>query len=69
MEALITGHQVKLLLYNTQATSRTTQRVQDLAREAGIPVVGVTETPPPEYPTYQSWQLAQARAILQALGG
>ena len=34
-----------------------------------IPVVGVTETMPPSYRSYQAWQLAQARALLHALGG
>ena len=63
------GRQVKLLLYNAQATSPTTQTVQDLAKGAGIPVIAVTETLPPEYATYQAWQLAQVQAILTALGG
>ena len=49
--------------------SAVTQHVQALARQAGIPVVGVTETMPPSYRSYQAWQLAQAEAILHALGG
>jgi zinc/manganese transport system substrate-binding protein len=43
--------------------------VQALARQSRIPVVGVTETMPPWYRSYQAWQLAQAEAILLALGG
>jgi hypothetical protein len=31
--------------------------------------VAVTETLPSPYRTYQAWQLAQAKAILHALGG
>jgi zinc/manganese transport system substrate-binding protein len=69
MKALMQRHQVKLLLYNAQATSPTTQTVQDLAKAAGVPVIAVTETLPPEYATYQAWQLAQVQAILAALGG
>jgi zinc/manganese transport system substrate-binding protein len=69
MDGLLTGHEVRVLLYNAQVVSAVTQHVQALARKAGIPVVGVTETMPPSYRSYQAWQLAQAEAILHALGG
>ncbi len=69
MNGLLTGHKVRVLLYNAQAVSPVTQHVRLLARQAGIPVVAVTETMPPGYRTYQAWQLAQARAVLRALGG
>lgn len=68
MNALISGRSVKLLLYNSQATSPVTQRVQALAEASGVPVVGVTETLPTTELSYQSWQLHQAQAILAALG-
>ncbi len=69
MNNLITNHQIKVLLYNAQATSPTTQALRDLAGQAGVPVVGVTETIPSNEATYQSWQLDQAKALLTALGG
>ena len=69
MNDLMTGHQVKVLLYNAQATSRVTENVRDLARRNGIPIVGVTETLPKNEPDYQSWQLHQGQALLAALGG
>ena len=69
MSALLTGHKVRLLLYNLQTVSAVTQHVRSLAQQAGVPVVGVSETLPPSDPTYQAWQLRQARAILRALGG
>ncbi len=69
MDSLMTNHGVKVLLYNAQATSTVTQHVRDLANQAGIPVVGVTETLPPGEHDYQSWQLDQAKALLTALGG
>jgi zinc/manganese transport system substrate-binding protein len=69
MYQLLTGHRVRVLLYNAQAASPVTQHVRALARQAHIPVVAVTETMPPAYRTYQAWQLAQARALLLALGG
>lgn len=69
MNSLMTDHTVRVLLYNAQATSAVTQHVRDLAGQAGIPVVGVTETLPANQKTYQSWQLDQAKALLAALGG
>jgi zinc/manganese transport system substrate-binding protein len=68
MFQLITGHKAKVLLYNAQATSPVTQQVRALARQSGVPVVPVTETLPPSFRTYQAWQLAQATALLDALG-
>ena len=69
MYQLITGHNARLLLYNAQVTSPVTQHVKTLARQAGVPVVPVYETMPPQYRSYQAWQLAQATALLDALGG
>jgi zinc/manganese transport system substrate-binding protein len=69
MDGLFTGHRVKVLLYNDQVVSAVTQQVRALARSCHIPVVGVTETMPPAYRSYQAWQLAQAEAIRRALGG
>jgi zinc/manganese transport system substrate-binding protein len=69
MDGLFTGHKVKVLLYNAQVVSPVTQQVAALARRARIPVVGVTETMPPSASSYQAWQLAQAEALLRALGG
>ncbi|MGP0024904.1 MAG: metal ABC transporter solute-binding protein, Zn/Mn family [Streptosporangiaceae bacterium] len=69
MDGLLTHHRVKVLLYNAQVVSAATQHVRALARQSRIPVVGVTETMPPSYRSYQAWQLAQAEAILRALGG
>jgi zinc/manganese transport system substrate-binding protein len=69
MDDLVTGHRIRVLLYNAQATSPVTQRVQDLARRAGIAIVPVTETLPESEPSYQAWQQHQLQALLTALGG
>ncbi len=69
VDDLISRRAVRVLVYNAQATSSTTQRVQQQAIAAHIPVVTVTETMPKTAPSYQAWQLAQARALLGALGG
>jgi zinc/manganese transport system substrate-binding protein len=68
MDALLTGGQVRVLLYNSQATSPITERLLQLASQSQIPVVPVTETLPPGK-TFQDWQLGQIRALATALGG
>jgi zinc/manganese transport system substrate-binding protein len=55
-----------VLLYNSQAVSPITARVRAAAQQAGIPVVGVTETLPPNL-AFQQWQLAQVRSLQRAL--
>ena len=65
---LFTGKQVRVLVYNSQVTSPTTRRMQDLAVANGIAVVGVSETIPATYPTYQDWQLGQLDDLARALG-
>jgi zinc/manganese transport system substrate-binding protein len=64
---LFTQKLVKVLLYNSQVTSPTTSQIHDLAAQQGIPIVGVAETIPPSFQTYQDWQLDQLAALEQAL--
>jgi zinc/manganese transport system substrate-binding protein len=66
MDALISGHKIRVLLYNSQTVTPITERARTAAVRAGIPVVGVRETLPPQR-TFQQWQLAQARALFRAL--
>lgn len=66
MDALVTQHKIRVLLYNSQTVTPITARVRTAALRAGIPVVGVTETLPPRR-TFQQWQLAQTRALYRAL--
>lgn len=65
-EADLKAHRVRALLYNSQATGPTAQRMVRLAKQANIPVVGITETEPAGT-TYQSWMLAQLDALDAAL--
>jgi zinc/manganese transport system substrate-binding protein len=69
MDNLMTNRGVRVLLYNAQTTSPVTQHVRDLAKAAGISVIGVTETMPAGEKTYQSWQLDQVQALEKALSG
>jgi zinc/manganese transport system substrate-binding protein len=65
---LLTGHKVKVLLYNSQATSPVTETIKSLAGQSGIGVVGVSETMPAGV-DYVDWQLAQLNALESAIGG
>jgi zinc/manganese transport system substrate-binding protein len=64
--ALFSGHKVKAFLYNQQVTDTLTQSFLRQAREHGIPVVSVYETMPAGF-TYQSWMLAEVRALRSAV--
>jgi zinc/manganese transport system substrate-binding protein len=65
--ALFTGHGVKVFVYNQQVTDPLTDAFLAVARQNGIPVVGVYETMPTGY-TYQSWMLAEVAALRKAIG-
>ena len=64
---LLTGRKVKALLYNSQVTSPLTTDIHDLAVASSVAVVGVAETIPPQYKTYQEWMLAQLAELETAL--
>lgn len=59
-------HQVKLLVYNSQASDPIAARMEKLAKASHIPVVGATETEPPGK-TYQAWLLSELDAVDRAL--
>jgi zinc/manganese transport system substrate-binding protein len=58
---------VKVLFYNSQTTSALTERMRTIAANAGVPIVGVTETEP-QGMTYQQWMASQLDALGHALG-
>ena len=61
-------HKVRVLFYNKQASNKIVQHLVELARAAKIPVVGVTETAPPDM-SYQDWMLTQLNDTERALAG
>ncbi len=67
MRALLTNHDINVLLYNVQTVTPVTAQMRDLAKQHGIPVVGVSETMPRTARTYQQWQQAQLSDLLHAL--
>jgi len=60
------SHAVKLLIYNSQATDPTADRMKEIATQAGVPVVGATETEPAGM-NYQAWMSAELAAVDRAL--
>jgi zinc/manganese transport system substrate-binding protein len=58
--------QVRLLVYNSQASDPVAERMQKLAKTLRIPVVGATETEPVGK-NYQTWIASELDAIDRAL--
>ena len=59
---------VKVLLFNSQTSAGLTEKMRSLAKESGVPVVGVTETEP-EGKKYQDWMLSELNALETGLSG
>jgi zinc/manganese transport system substrate-binding protein len=64
---LLAERKVGAFVYNVQVTDPLTQSLMTLAKANGIPVVGVYETMPQPGFTYQSWMLAEATALKNAI--
>ncbi len=67
--SLLTRHEVTVLVYNRQVTDSLTESFVSLARAEHIPVMGVYETMPEPGYHYQSWMLAEVRALRAAVAG
>lgn len=65
---LFSEQRVKALIYNEQTTGSITEQVKKAAEDAGIPVVGVTETLP-QGDDYVSWMAHNIDAITSAVAG
>ena len=68
-EALLQSGGVDVLIYNTQTEGCVPEQLRSAAEEAGVPVVEVTESVPDDEGSFVDWQLAQLRALSEALGG
>jgi zinc/manganese transport system substrate-binding protein len=65
-ESDLKTHKVRMLFYNKQASDKIVQHIVSLARTDNIPVVGVTETCPPNL-SYQNWMLSELNNTETAL--
>ena len=61
-------HKVRVLFYNKQAPTELVEHLIAIAHDAGIPVVGITETAPAGV-AYQDWMLQQLDETQRALTG
>ncbi len=66
-ENQISGRQMRVLVYNSQTTTRITGNVKAMAASAGIPVVAMTETLSPPGDSFERWQLRELSALSDAL--
>jgi zinc/manganese transport system substrate-binding protein len=60
-------HLIRVWIFNSQNVTPDVQRVNHLARAAGIPIATVTETLSPASDSFEQWQVAELRAIERAL--
>ncbi|MEW5812588.1 MAG: zinc ABC transporter substrate-binding protein [Actinomycetota bacterium] len=59
---------VDVLIYNTQTEGSVPEQIRAAAEKAGVPVVDVTETVPPNTESFQTWQVGQLTSLAKALG-
>lgn len=62
-EKSLTSKTAKMLFYNSQVSDPTTDRLKKIAQQAGIPIVGVTETQPLERKDYVDWMLHELNEV------
>ena len=67
IDAQITGHQIKVYVYNSQNSTPDVARQVEEANKAAIPVTTVTETLSPAGASFQDWQSTQLQALQTAL--
>ncbi|WJV62706.1 zinc ABC transporter substrate-binding protein [Pectobacteriaceae bacterium CE70] len=64
---LFSSHKLKAFVYNQQVTDPLTASFLSLAKKNHVPVVGVYETMPTPGYTYQSWMMAETKALRRAV--
>ena len=63
----ITAHQIKVWVYNSQNATPEIQRLNTMARAAGVPITTITETLSPASDSFEQWQVAELNRLLEAL--
>ncbi|MFA6267412.1 MAG: zinc ABC transporter substrate-binding protein [Pseudolabrys sp.] len=62
------NHKVKVMIYNKQVSEKLTERLLSIAKDAKVPVVGVTETQPANV-SFVDWMTGELDALDKALDG
>jgi zinc/manganese transport system substrate-binding protein len=65
--ALFASHRAQVFVYNQQVTDTITEGFLKAAAKAGVPVVGVYETMPTPGYDYQTWMMAELKALEKAV--
>ncbi|MGA6165599.1 metal ABC transporter solute-binding protein, Zn/Mn family [Amycolatopsis magusensis] len=68
MNQLVSGKQVNAVINNAQTTSPVTEQLVRTAKNAGVPVVDVTETLPAGVTDYIAWMTQEVNDLAAALG-
>jgi zinc/manganese transport system substrate-binding protein len=58
---------IKIWVFNSQNVTPDVQRINELVREAKIPIATVTETLAPASDSFEQWQVAELEGIARAL--
>jgi zinc/manganese transport system substrate-binding protein len=58
---------IRIWVFNSQNVTPDVQRVNEIARERGIPIATVTETLSPAGDSFEQWQSAQLEGLARAL--
>lgn len=66
-ERQLTGHQVKVWIYNSQNVTPEIKHLSALAEAAHIPIATVTETLSPATVSFEQWQVRQLAQLQRAL--
>lgn len=66
-DELLANHEAKVFVYNEQVTDTITETFLKAAAAAKVPVVGVYETMPTPGYDYQSWMMAELKALEAAV--
>ena len=66
-EELLKDKKIQVLVYNQQTVTPITETIKKMAADAGIPVVGITETIQPPDVLFQDWMNAELIMIENAL--
>jgi zinc/manganese transport system substrate-binding protein len=67
VDAQASGRRIAVWVFNSQNVTPDVERVNELARSAGIPIATVTETLSPPTDTFEQWQVAQLEGLQAAL--
>jgi zinc/manganese transport system substrate-binding protein len=63
----VEDRQIRVWVFNSQNVTPDVQRVNELAKAAGIPIATVTETLDPAGDTFEGWQVQELEGLLKAL--